>query len=302
MNNDSDQRIGYDSYSSSSFKTVISMILLGYFATKLLQKLMITKDEEEITCYSNIQYDFMGVLLFGSIIYLFNSYLSELNSKSSILFIFSYIIGLTFGQIYSNFNNEKIKTGNSTGLDILSGLYYLLVIVVIVISLISNFEAPLKIAIYISFIIIFGGTLFFLNTYNTEFRKGSDTMAIFTNKFLLTVPTLAFLTNLLFLYTTTDNLFITTIQQFLSGILLGIFVSSVAIFGIRELIPERQQITCSDMKEEKLCKGKPFNYNTLYKNSKLATTALILLILAFLVIVILASTLIFSNVTKDLLY
>ena len=300
MNNNSNQINRVDSYNSSSYKIVISMILLGYFATKLIQKLMMKEDECETTCYSNIQYDFMGVLLFGSIIYLFNNYLSELNLKSSILFVFSYIIGLTFGQLYYNYNNEKLKHGDSSGLDILSSIYYLLVILVIVISLVSNYRSPMKIVIYLSFIIIFGGTLFFLNTYNTEFKSGKDIIAVFTNKFLLTVPTLAFLTNLLFLYASVDDLFITTIQQFLSGILLGIFVSSVAIFGLRELIPEREHVTCTDMKEEKLCKGKPFKYATLYKNSKLATTALIFLILAFLAIVILACTLIFTNMVTSL--
>jgi len=295
MDNTSAEMINYDSYNSSSYKTVISMILLGYFATKLLQKLMTKEGDCETTCYSNIQYDFMGVLLFGSIIYLFNSYLSEMNITSSILFIFSYIIGLTFGQLYYNYNNEKLKDGDSTGLDILSSIYYLLVILVIVISLISNYRSPMKLVMYVSFIVIFGGTLFFLNTYNTEFKSGKDVIAVFTNKFLLTVPTLAFLTNLLFLYAETDNIFVTKIQQFLSGILLGIFVSSVAIFGIRELIPEREHVQCTDMKEEKLCKGKPFKYATLYKNSKLATVALIFLILAFLTIVILASSLIFNS-------
>ena len=295
MDNTSAEMINYDSYNSSSYKTVISMILLGYFATKLLQKLMTKEGDCETTCYSNIQYDFMGVLLFGSIIYLFNSYLSELDNISSVLFIFSYIIGLTFGQLYSNYNNEKLKDGDSTGLDILSSIYYLLVILVITISLISNYENPMKLVMYVSFIVIFGGTLFFLNTYNTEFKSGKDVIAVFTNKFLLTVPTLAFLTNLLFLYAETDNIFVTKIQQFLSGILLGIFVSSVAIFGIRELIPEREHVQCTDMKEEKLCKGKPFKYATLYKNSKLATVALIFLILAFLAIVILASSLIFNS-------
>ena len=295
MDNTSAEMINYDSYNSSSYKTVISMILLGYFATKLLQKLMTKEGDCETTCYSNIQYDFMGVLLFGSIIYLFNSYLSEMNITSSILFIFSYIIGLTFGQLYYNYNNEKLKDGDSTGLDILSSIYYLLVILVIVISLISNYRSPMKLVMYVSFIVIFGGTLFFLNTYNTEFKSGKDVIAVLTNKFLLTVPTLAFLTNLLFLYAETDNIFVTKIQQFLSGILLGIFVSSVAIFGIRELIPEREHVQCTDMKEEKLCKGKPFKYATLYKNSKLATVALIFLILAFLAIVILASSLIFNS-------
>ena len=295
------QMSDYGRYDSKSFKIVISMIILGYFATKLIQKLIQKQGDEETSCYSNIQYDFMGVLLFGSIIYLFNNYLSELDFISSIIFIFAYIIGLTFGQLYSKFNEEKTINGDSVSLDILTSIYYLIVILVIAVSLISNYKSPQRLIMYISYIIIFGGTLFFLNTYNTEFKSGKDIIAIFTNKFLLTVPTLAFLTNLLFLYSSTTIQFITKIQQFLSGVLLGVFVSTIAIFGVRELIPEREYVSCTDMKEEKLCKGKPFNYSTLYKNSKLATTALIFLIISFLVITLLAGMLIFTNINKFLI-
>ena len=297
-NNIASPVLKHTDYNVPTYKMIVTIILLGYFASKLIHNLLKQADEPDQTCYGNLQYDLMGVLLFGSIIYLFNSYLSKMELIHSVIFIFTYIIGLSFGQLYNTYRLAKNKNGDSVGFSILTSLYYMIIVLVIAISLISNYGSPSAVGIYVSCIILFGGVLYYLNTYNTEFRDGDDVIALFTNKFLLTVPMLAFMTNLLFLYSDSSNTFITIIQQCLSGILLGVFVSSVAIFGIREMIPERATVDCTNFNDNKTCKGKPFKYGKLFENSKLATTALILLIIAFVVITVLAGMLIFNRKTS----
>ena len=125
--NTSSAVLKYTDYNVPTYKMIITIILLGYFASKLIHNSLKQTDEPDQTCYGNLQYDLMGVLLFGSIIYLFNSYLSKMKLISSIIFIFAYIIGLTFGQLYNKYRLDKNKNGDSMGFSILTSLFYMII-------------------------------------------------------------------------------------------------------------------------------------------------------------------------------
>ena len=89
----------------------------------------------------------------------------------------------------------------------------------------------------------------------------------------------SFLINLLFLKNKNETSIASTILKTFSGLFLGIFVSSIAVFGIRSLIPDENVVTCN--KDNIKCKVKVLHDNSLpdaFKSSKLANTTLIVLL------------------------
>ena len=271
-------------YSVDSYRSIMSIIVLGYFGIKLINKTINDDNKvEDSSCFQNTQYDFMGVVLFGSIIYLFNSYLTHIEIGKSISFIIFYILGLTFGYLYKQGKNQINEEGDSMLLGVLTSLYYFMIVVVIFFSLYISSSSPTKIVPYVLFLVIFTGIAFFLNKFNKKYRDGKDTIYVFSDKFVLTVPMLAFMTNMLFIRGNVHIDLMSDALEMFSGLFLGIFVSCVAVFGIRSLIPEQRRLVCTSKTGNKDCKMKVIKDDSLvdaYKASKLANTTLIILLIS----------------------
>ena len=271
----------------NSYKTTMTIIILGYFAIKLLNKTVNdqNKYDTDTVCYPITQYDFMGLLIFGTFIYVFNGYLGDLQITKSLFFAIFYIIGLMFGYFYHQAKLTVRKSGDTTLLNIMSSLYYFVTIIVIMFSMSVSVSSPSSTVAYIVYLITFVGIAYYLNTFNKKYRDPSnnDIIYVFTNKFVLTVPMASFLINLLFLKNNNVSSIASTILKTFSGLFLGIFVSSIAVFGIRSLIPDENVVTCN--KDNKKCKVKVIHDNSLtdaFKSSTLANTTLIVLLVLLL--------------------
>ena len=277
------ESLGIAGYSMSSYKVVMTIIILGYFAVKLLNKTVNdqNKYDTDTTCYPITQYDFMGLLIFGTFIYVFNGYLGDLKLTKSIFFALFYIIGLMFGYFYHQAKLTVRKSGDTMLLNIMSSLYYFVTIIVIMFSIYVSTSSPSSTIAYIVYLVTFVGIAYYLNTFNKKYRDPSnqDIIYVFTNKFVLTIPMVSFLINLLFLKNKNETSTASTILKTFSGLFLGIFVSSIAVFGIRSLIPDENVVTCN--KDNLKCKVKVLHDNSLtdaFKSSKLANTTLIVLL------------------------
>ena len=129
--NDVAEAVGY---SITSYKNLMLVVILGYFAVKVLDRIITQREscDEKNIFYKNSQYDFMGLLVFGSFIYLFNSYLVDIKLTKSLPFTIFYMIGLAYGVFYNNAKNKLKETSDSTSLNFLMGVFYLVVLLVVV--------------------------------------------------------------------------------------------------------------------------------------------------------------------------
>ena len=277
------ENLGIAGYSMNSYKVIMTIIILGYFAIKLLNKTINDKNvyDTDTTCYPITQYDFMGLLIFGTFIYIFNGYLGDMKLTKSIFFAIFYIVGLTFGYFYHQAKLNVRKSGDTMLLNIMTSLYYFVTIIVIMFSIYVSSSSPMNTVAYIVYLVTFVGIAYYLNTYNKKYRDPSnkDIIYVFTNKFVLTIPMVSFIINLLFLKGKNETTTAATILKTFSGLFLGIFVSSIAVFGIRSLIPDENIVTCN--KDNKKCKVKVIHDNSLtdaFKSSKLANTTMIVLL------------------------
>ena len=275
-------------YSVNSYKSLILIVILGYFSVKVIDKVMgETKDcGEGLKLIRNSQYDFMSLLVFGTFIYLFNTYLVDIQLTSSYGFMIFYIIGLSFGILYSRAKKQLKEDSDSTLLNILMGLFYVLSLVVVLFSLIAGASTPSRLIIYIVFLVGFLGIAYYLNTFNKKYRdlEKKENIYIFSDKLVLTVPMVSLLINLLFIRGDETSNLSSIILKLMSGLFLGVFVSSLAVFGVSSLIPQPTQVSCD---EKQSCKMKPVNeYDiiNLYKSSKLANATLIILIIVLVIL------------------
>ncbi len=275
-------------YSVNSYKSLILIVILGYFSVKVINKTMgeTTDCSTGLKLMRNSQYDFMSLLVFGTFIYLFNTYLVDIQLTSSFGFMIFYIIGLSFGILYNRAKIQLKKDSDSTLLNILMGLFYVLSLVVVLFSLIAGSSTPSRLIIYIVFLVGFLGVAYYLNTFNKKYRdlEKKENIYIFSDKLVLTVPMVSLLINLLFIRGDETSNFSSNLLKVMSGLFLGVFVSSLAVFGVSSLIPQPSEVSCD---EKHSCQIKPVNeYDiiNLYKSSKLANATLIVLIIVLLIL------------------
>ena len=279
--NDVAEAVGY---SITSYKNLMLVVILGYFAVKVLDRIITQREscDEKNIFYKNSQYDFMGLLVFGSFIYLFNSYLVDINLTKSLPFTVFYMIGLAYGVFYNNAKNKLKETSDSTSLNFLMGVFYLVVLLVVVFSLYTGMSSPNKVLIYVMFIVAFVGVAYYLNTFNQQYRNldKPENIYIFTDKLVLTIPMVAFLINFLFLKADDSTGFVSILLKTMSGLFLGIFVGCLAVFGVHGLIPGQTVINCKD-NNGGVCNISKISGTTFidsYRSSNLANTTMIVLL------------------------
>lgn len=275
-------------YSVNSYKSLILIVILGYFSVKVIDKAMgETKNcGKGLNLMRNSQYDFMGLLVFGTFIYLFNTYLVDIKLTSSFGFMIFYIMGLSYGILYSRAKKQLKEDSDSTLLNILMGIFYVVSIMVVLFSLFVGASTPSRLVVYVVFLVGFLGVAYYLNTFNKKYRdlEKKENIYIFSDKLVLTVPMVAFLINLLFIRGDETSNLSSIILKLMSGLFLGVFVSSLAVFGVSSLIPQPTEVSCD---EKHSCEIKPVNeYDiiNLYRSSKLANATLIILIIVLVIL------------------
>lgn len=275
-------------YSISSYKNLMLIVILGYFAVKVLDRIITKREscDENDIFYKNSQYDFMGLLVFGSFIYLFNTYLVDIKLTKSLGFMLFYIIGLGYGVFYNNAKKKLKDTSDSTSLNFMMGIFYLVVLLVIVFSLYTGMSSPNKVVMYVMFMVAFVGVAYYLNTFNQKYRnlEKPENIYIFTDKLVLTIPMVAFLINFLFIRVDESTEFVSILLKTMSGLFLGIFVGCLAVFGVHGLIPGQTVINCKD-NEKGVCNITKVSGTTFidaYKSSNLANTTLIMLLITLI--------------------
>ena len=275
-------------YSVNSYKSLILVVILGYFSVKVINKAMGEKKNcgTGLKLMRNSQYDFMSLLVFGTFIYLFNTYLVDIKLTSSFGFMIFYVIGLSFGILFNRAKLQLKEDSDSTLLNILMGIFYIVSLMVVLFSLIVGASTPSRLIIYLVFLLGFLGVAYYLNTFNKKYRdlEKKENIYIFSDKLVLTVPMVSFLINLLFIRGEETSNFSSNLLKVMSGLFLGVFVSSLAVFGVSSLIPQPSEVSCD---EKHSCEIKPVNeYDiiNLYKSSKLANATLIILIIVLVIL------------------
>ena len=83
--------------------------------------------------------------------------------------------------------NKLKETSDSTSLNFLMGVFYLVVLLVVVFSLYTGMSSPNKVLIYVMFIVAFVGVAYYLNTFNQQYRNldKPENIYIFTDKITL---------------------------------------------------------------------------------------------------------------------
>jgi len=252
----------YDEMSGTiltSYRGFIILVIISYLAAKVLYLYLQSRNREISKDLNKIPYDFGVLIIYTTIIFLFNGYLQRIfvgqdkrfgmNNVFTIMFMLGMIGSLLIFVFFYKGLNDKFIQGERAGASLFNGLLILLTLGVYVITTIQLFKASVTGGMWymVSGILI---TLFcyMLSYYNSKidvnYGKMRGSMYLFTPRFALTITMFLLFANILMVGV--PSLGSLGGMYVLAGVFFGAFIGSIAIYGIQSLVPDQYEFECGE--------------------------------------------------------